>query len=256
MIYSEAGGVTKTTTAVSLAMTAAATHNVTLIDLDPRAAATQWIGITPEQSWQTIDAIIADENPEGWVADLAITSPWSERLKVVPSSRQLSTREQNIEPHADLRLLTALEGVEDLVIIDCPNRQGGILTQNALAASDYVVYAARANQDGIDGIEGGRQSVARFIASREKIKAPVPLQELGIVVGDVTDTIMPKVAKVALSDLGELDIPILGIAPRRTVVDQVRMTGDWYGNFDKGKVVAQAYSDIFDTITRRITQDA
>lgn len=258
MIYSEAGGVTKTTTAVSLAMTAAATRNVTLIDLDPRAAATQWIGITPEEPWQTIDAIIAEAevDPEGWVADLAIPSPWSERLKVVPSSRQLSTREQNFEPHADLRLLTALEGVEDLVIIDCPNRQGGILTQNALAASDYVVYAARANQDGIDGVDGGRQSVARFIASREKIKAPVPLQELGIVVGDVTDTIMPKVAKVALSDLGELDIPILGIAPRRTVVDQVRMTGDWYGNFDKGEVVAQAYSDIFDTITQRIEQDS
>lgn len=258
MIYSEAGGVTKTTTAVSLAMTAAATRNVTLIDLDPRAAATQWIGITPEEPWQTIDAIIAEAevDPEGWVADLAIPSPWSERLKVVPSSRQLSTREQNIEPHADLRLLTALEGVEDLVIIDCPNRQGGILTQNALAASDYVIYAARANQDGIDGVDGGRQSVARFIASRKKIKAPVPLQELGIVVGDVTDTIMPKVAKVALSDLGELDIPILGIAPRRTVVDQVRMTGDWYGNFDKGEVVAQAYSDIFDTITQRIEQDS
>ena len=40
MIYSEAGGVTKTTTAVSLAVAAAEAGNrVVLVDLDPRAAA-------------------------------------------------------------------------------------------------------------------------------------------------------------------------------------------------------------------------
>jgi chromosome partitioning protein len=42
MVYSESGGVSKTTTAVSLAMTAALEGKRTvLIDLDPRGAATR-----------------------------------------------------------------------------------------------------------------------------------------------------------------------------------------------------------------------
>ncbi|MDZ7931266.1 MAG: ParA family protein, partial [Rhodococcus sp. (in: high G+C Gram-positive bacteria)] len=59
MVYSEAGGVTKTTTAVSLAMVSAAAGNsTTLIDLDPRGAATKWVGSYPDESWKHVGAIL------------------------------------------------------------------------------------------------------------------------------------------------------------------------------------------------------
>lgn len=250
MIYSEAGGVTKTTTAVSLAMTAAIKGlNVVLIDLDPRSAATHWIGAEPEEEWQTVDAIIADEAPEGWVEDLALPTGWNSKLRIVPSSRQLSSREKNTEDQAEIRLSMALQGVNtDLVIIDCPNRQGGILTQNALAASDGVIYAARANQDGIDGVSGARESVHRFLKSRRWIGGDDNLAELGIVVGDMPDTIVPRVATATLKEFEGSSVPLLGTVPRRTVVDQSRMTGEWYGGFEKGIVVSEAYSAIFDQV--------
>ncbi len=122
MVYSEAGGVTKTTTAVSLAMVAALSgFKTTLIDLDPRGAATKWIGSYPEESWQHVGAILADENPEGWAEDLAIDSGWDDNLRIIPSSRSLSNRERDYEDHAELRLATALEGhTAEIRIIDCP----------------------------------------------------------------------------------------------------------------------------------------
>ncbi|SHQ67201.1 ATPase involved in chromosome partitioning [Mycobacteroides abscessus subsp. abscessus] len=247
MVYSEAGGVTKTTSAVSLAMSSAVQgRKTTLIDLDPRGAATKWIGAYPEESWKHVGAILADVNPEGWVEDLAVGSEWHSLLRVVPSSRALSNREKEHDDHAELRLTTALQGHSaEVTVIDCPNRQGGLLIQNALAAAEHVIYAATANQDGIDGVEGARESVARFQASRIRIGAATKLQELGIIVGGVKDTIMTKVASHALKTLAATDLVLDPIIPNRTVVDQARMTGQWYGNYDKGEPVAAAYDKIF-----------
>lgn len=247
MVYSEAGGVTKTTTAVSLAMVAALSgFKTTLIDLDPRGAATKWIGSYPEESWQHVGAILADENPEGWAEDLAIDSGWDDNLRIIPSSRSLSNRERDYEDHAELRLATALEGhTAEIRIIDCPNRQGGTLTQNALAASDKVIYAATANQDGIDGVEGAQESVAKFRKSRETIGAPCRLSEAGIVVGAVKETVMTKVSVKALERLRETGLVLTPIIPNRTIVDQSRMTGEWYGKYDKGEPVFAAYQQIF-----------
>ena len=67
-VYSEAGGVSKTTTAVSLAMSAALMgKRVVVIDLDPRAAATKWLNIQPVGEGLDVGAILASaEDTEGF----------------------------------------------------------------------------------------------------------------------------------------------------------------------------------------------
>ncbi|MFZ2274371.1 ParA family protein [Corynebacterium variabile] len=250
MIYSEAGGVTKSTTAVSLSVLAARRGIPTLlVDLDPRAASTKWAGVTPGEPWQTISAIIADEEPTGWADDLALPCPWSDDLRILPSDRNLAVQERNQEDNSEQRLSIALEGIpEELVIIDCPNRQGGMLTQNALGASDGVIYAATASQDGIDGVVGARESVARFIKSRQRIGATATIRETGVVVGGVADIIRTKVAKASLADLEATGLMIPPAIPQRTVVDQARMTGTWYGDYDKGAPVVAAYDSVLDQV--------
>ena len=91
MVYSEAGGVAKTTSAVSLAMSwAEQGRQVVLIDLDPRAAATKWVDVEPTEPGLHIGAVIGNPDPTGWVQDLAVPSGWHENLRMVPSDRSLS----------------------------------------------------------------------------------------------------------------------------------------------------------------------
>lgn len=252
MAYSESGGASKTTTAVSLAATAAATgKRVLLIDLDPRAAATKWLGITPQEDWQHVGAILGDENPEGWANDLSIQSDWMPTLRVIPSARSVSNREADRADHAELRLRTSLIGVEaDLVVLDCPNRQGGPLTLAALNASDTVVYAATATTDGVDGVEGARRSVQHFKRSRELIGAPVDLVEAGIIVGAVQETIMSRIAAASIDQLRDTGMLLTPLVPHRTIVQEMRLTQEWYGSYRKGAPVVEAYKELARKIIR------
>jgi chromosome partitioning protein len=252
MVYSEAGGATKTTTAVSLAATAAlAGRSVLLIDLDPRAAATKWLGVEPRGEGLHVGAILGNEDPTGWAGDLAVPSHWTPNLHVVPSDRSVSNREADRTDHAELRLLMALDGLGDsLVVIDCPNRQGGPLTLSALHAADTVVYAASPTTDGIDGFEGARTSVQRFKKHRKLMGAPDNLEEAGIVVGAVTTVVMPRIASATIKELDETGLLLWPVVPHRTIVQEMRMTNEWYGQYTKGEPVAEAYRRLAERIIK------
>ena len=150
--YSESGGVGKTTNAVSLAMTAANDGvEVLLVDLDPRATATKWLIVEPREAGLDVSAIIGGEDVDGWADDLAVPSPegWSPHLRIVPAGRKLASFEAQQAQGGEFRLMRALEGTRaQLVVIDCPNRQGGPLTLNALYAADALVIAAKPDADG------------------------------------------------------------------------------------------------------------
>lgn len=247
-VYSEAGGATKTTTAVSLAVAACNLgHSVDLIDLDPRAAATKWLGVKPEREWAHVGAILdATPEPRGWVNDLALRSSWPEapRLRVVPAARSLSNRERGTDDHIEARLLMALEGsTATVTVLDLPNRQGGPLVQNALTAATTVLYAAKLDEDGLDGVDGAVRSVRRFARHREQIGAPVCLREAGIVVGAVRDTIMTIDSKRALHELraGYGDLVLAPLVPDRVIVREARAAGRYYGSYERGEIVHRAY---------------
>lgn len=252
MVYSESGGVTKTTTAVSIAAIAASQGRRTvLVDLDPRAAATKWLDVGPPEEGLHVGAILGDENPEGWAEELALQSRWFPTLRVVPSARNVSNREADRADHAELRLRASLEGLQaDLVVIDCPNRQGGPLTLSALNAADTVIYAASASSDGVDGFYGAQRTVQQFRTSRQRIGAPTEITEAGIVCGGVKETIMSRPATASIDELRETGLLLVPLIPDRAIVQEVRMVGDWYGNFRKGAPVLNAYSEIVKQVVR------
>lgn len=251
MMYSESGGVSKTTTAVSVAMCAAERGMTTvLIDLDPRAAATKWVGVEPVEPGLHVGAILAAEDPTGWADDLAVPTTWHPNLAMIPSARAVSNREADRADHAELRLATSLTGLSaDLVVIDCPNRQGGVLTLSALNAATAVVYAATPTQDGVDGVEGARQTVVRFMQSRRAIGAPVALTEAGIVLGALAETIISRPARMAIDDLRATELLLTPLIPHRAIVPECRTAGQWYGTYTKGAPVAEAYQNITAQLT-------
>lgn len=236
MVYSESGGVTKTTTSVSLAQVVAEQgRRVVLMDLDPRHAATKWVGAKPVEEGLHVGAILASEDPQGWAEELAVAvsqdAGWSPNLRVVPGARNVSNREADRADFAELRLKRSLEGLEaDVVVIDCPNRQGGPLILAALNASNIVVYAAMASNEGVDGVEGARTAVRQFLRNREMLGAPAGLVEKGIIVGSVRETVMSRPAKASLEELEATGMMLTPIVPDRVIVGESRIQGEWYGN--------------------------
>jgi hypothetical protein len=121
---------------------------------------------------------------------------------VLPSAPIVANRDADRADHAELRLKISLTGLSaDVVVIDCPNRQGGPLTLSALNAAYTVVYAATATSDGIDGVGGARRTVALFRRHRQQLGAPDTLTDAGIVVGGVKETIMSRAAVASLEEL-------------------------------------------------------
>lgn len=253
MVYSESGGVTKTTAAVSLA-TIAAREGVrtTLIDLDPRGASTKWLNVEPKDEGLHVGAILGNPDPEGWAEELAVPTEFSPNLRMIPSARSVSNREADRADHAEVRLRASLEGLEsDLVVIDCPNRQGGPLTLSALNASDSVVYAAKASGDGVDGVKGARFTVQQFMRNRERMGFPATLTEAGIVVTrDRTGFLsLPEIEAIdQLRSEGHVHEPIV---QQLAIVAEVRMAGLWYGDYRKGKDILDAYKSIAGSILGR-----
>jgi chromosome partitioning protein len=253
MVYSEAGGVSKTTTAVSLAMIAALSgKKVVLVDLDPRAATTKWLNVQPKGPGLDVNAILSAEYEDidgDWASDLAVPSTWSENLRVIPSSRQVSRREtEQNDPQDLMRLRKALANIDaDLVIIDCPNRQGGPLTLAALSAADTVVYAAKPDIDGVDGFRGAQETVRKFIEGRKAIGATVELREAGIVVSGL-ENIATRISRVSLDDLHETGLLLYPIVPQRIIVKEMRFSNEWYGIYEKGDPVVDAYARLAERI--------
>jgi len=252
MVYSESGGATKTTTAVSLAASMASEgHRVVLVDLDPRAAATNWFGVQPSAPGLHVGAILAAPDPTGWAEEMAVPSGWFDTLRVVTSDRNVSLREQENDPTMDARLRASLIDVEaDVIVIDCPNRQGGTLARSAFTAADTVVYAATPTTDGYDGVMGAQRSIEAFKTYRTQLGAPVTIREAGIVLGAVQETVMSRTAKSILEDLRDTGMLLTPIVPHRGIVQETRLTNEWFGNYRKGIPVADAYKSLSKQVLR------
>lgn len=252
--YSESGGVTKTTAAVGIATAAARSYGLrtVLLDLDPRGAATKWTQAEPLQPGLSMNAILAQDDVTGWVQDMTVPVSWGRGLlSIVPADRGMSYRESR-DAGADDRLLRSLEGLEaDLVVIDAPNRQGGPLIRSALIASTGVVYAATPNGDGVDGVRGARETVQRVQAGLTSQGGRV-VEERGIILGRAwpSSVATPLIQLAAIDDLRATGLLLEPFVTAQTIIEQVRVTGDWFGDYRGGLKAKMQYDDLLQKVIR------
>jgi chromosome partitioning protein len=153
VVANQKGGVGKTTTAVNLSASLAATkRKVLMVDLDPQGNATMGSGVDKyDLIYSLYDVLVGRCEPQ----DAIVVSETS-GYDVLPSNSDLTAAEIELISMTDreIRLKQALSkvlGNYDYIIIDCPPSLS-MLTINAMAAAQYVLIPMQCEYYALEGV--------------------------------------------------------------------------------------------------------
>lgn len=147
------GGVGKTTTAINLAAyVAKAGKSVLLVDFDPQGNATSGYGIEKNLLEKNCyDMLMGDCTAQEVVATTMI-----DNLSIIPCNIDLAAAEVDLvtvpaRESALKRAILPLKDSYDYIFIDCPPSLG-LLTLNALVASDSVIIPIQSEFFALEGL--------------------------------------------------------------------------------------------------------
>ena len=155
------GGVGKTTTAVNIgAFLAWQGRRVLLIDLDPQGNASASVGVDRF----ALPASIYDVFVGGATLREILTPTVMEHLTVIPSTPMLAGAEIELANahEREFILRDALQSVRDEydhILIDCPPSLG-VLTVNALSATDFVIVPVQCEYLALEGLAQLMQTIS------------------------------------------------------------------------------------------------
>lgn len=163
VVANQKGGVGKTTTAVNLSASLAATkRKVLMVDLDPQGNATMGCGIDKHDLELSLYDVLTGKCS---IAEVIITAE-NAGFDVVPTNSDLTAAEVELMnlPEKETRLRSALGEVSanyDYIIIDCPPSLS-MLTVNAMVAAEGVLIPMQCEYYALEGLSALMQTIEKI----------------------------------------------------------------------------------------------
>lgn len=167
------GGVGKSTSTINLARSAQRKgHRVLVYDADPQGNVTSALAATPlardtegvvTQS-TVADVLVPQARFAVPLAEVIVPTVYGDGVDLAPAAITLASVEEMLVPARDRETylhhtLQPVEDQYDLVLIDCPPSLG-LLTVNALVASDGVLVISQAHVWSTDGMAELRRTIS------------------------------------------------------------------------------------------------
>jgi chromosome partitioning protein len=163
VVANQKGGVGKTTTAVNLSASLAATkRKVLMVDLDPQGNATMGSGIDKHDLELSLYDVLTDQCSVNDAIIFAENSGYD----ILPTNSDLTAAEVELMnmPHRETRLRSALENISanyDYIIIDCPPSLS-MLTVNAMVAAKGVLIPMQCEYYALEGLSALIQTIEKI----------------------------------------------------------------------------------------------
>lgn len=243
-ICNQKGGTGKTTTAVNLSVAMAmAGKKVLLLDIDPQGNATSGAGIDKSKvTYSAYDVLIN----EAAIAEIALFSP-ENKITILPSDSHLAGAEVELVGvlSREYRLKRALESIKaeyDFVFIDCPPSLG-LLTINALAASDSVLIPVQCEYYALEGLT---QLLNTITLVRKNLNSGLENEGVLLTMADYRTNLTQEVISEVKGYFKEKVYN--AIIPRNIRLTEAPSFGKSIFLYDKDSIGARKYSELANEI--------